>query len=255
MNDLPHPIERSLVIRAPRADVFRYFTDPARFARWWGEGSRIDGRVGGEVRIRYPGGVVARGEVTALEPDRRVAFTYGYENSHPELPPGSSLVTIELLDDPDGTRLRFRHDLPDTKMRDAHVPGWRYHLAVFANVVANERHAGVAGTVDRWFEAWAETDAAARRALLAGCATDDVEVRDAHACLVGRDELHGHIANTHVHLPGLVMKRAGDVRPCQGTALVAWSASGPDGRPVATGTSVLRLTPDGRIAAAIGFAG
>ena len=54
-------LEREITIGAPRETVFAYFTDSERFARWWGAGSRIDPRPGGEVEIRYPnGGRIAR---------------------------------------------------------------------------------------------------------------------------------------------------------------------------------------------------
>ena len=254
MNPLPHSLSRSLVIRAPRDLVFRYFTDNERFARWWGEGSTIDARVGGEVRIVYPNRVVARGAITVFEPDRRIAFTYGYEQGHPELPPAGSLVTIELADDENGTWLAMRHDLPEAKIRDHHVPGWRYHFAVFANVVTAECHRDVAAVVDRWFAAWAETEPRRRRELLAACTTDGVSMQDAWSCLVGRDELDGHIANTHVHLPGMRMRRDGEPRQCQGTALVGWIAADDAGNPRVRGKNVFRLAPDGRIAAAAGFA-
>lgn len=253
MTDLPHSLTRSLVIRAPRAVVFRYFTDPARFARWWGEGSTIEGRVGGAVRIRYPNAVVARGEVRRIETDRLIAFTFGYEKVHPELPPGSSLVTIELHDDPAGTRLEFRHDLPEAKVRDHHVPGWRYHLSVFANVVADEQYAGIAAIVDRWFEAWAEADGAKRRRLLDECTADDVTMQDRYAALRGRDDLDGHIANTHVHVPGVRMQRAGEPRHCQGTAIVEWTATDRSGAPCGKGTNVVRFAADGKIAGVVGF--
>ncbi|MBL8731777.1 MAG: SRPBCC domain-containing protein, partial [Planctomycetes bacterium] len=69
MTDLPHPLTRSLVIHAPAAVVFRYFTASDRFARWWGAGSTIDGRVGGAVRIVYPNGIVAGGSITRFEPE------------------------------------------------------------------------------------------------------------------------------------------------------------------------------------------
>lgn len=253
MNALPHSLSRSLLIRAPREVVFAYFTDSDRFARWWGAGSTIDGRVGGDVKIVYPNRVIARGKVTAFEADTRIAFTYGYENAHPELPPGASLVTIELADDPDGTRLSMRHDLPAPKSRDDHVPGWRYHLAVFANVVTAETHHDVAAVADRWFAAWAETDGGRRLQQLRDCTTDDVAMRDPWSCLVGRDELHGHIANTHVHMPGIVMQRAGAPRQCQGTALVDWVAADGAGRAVARGTNVFRFAPDRRIRDVVGL--
>ena len=256
MNKLLHSLDRSVVIRAPRAVVFRYFTDAARFAQWWGPGSTIRGEVGAEVVIRYPNQIVARGTVTAIEPDRRIVFTYGYENSHPDLPPGRSLVTVELADDLEGTRLSFRHDFETEALRDLHVAGWRYHLAVFANVVANEAHADAAARVDEWFAAWAETDAARRGELLRACTTEDVIVQDAWACVRGRDDLDGHIANCHVHLPGQRLRVAAPPRHCQGTLLVDWTPAVAGAPPAATGggTSVVRLAADGRIAAVVGFA-
>jgi uncharacterized protein YndB with AHSA1/START domain len=36
LGKLEFTIERELVIRAPRALVFRHFTDSERWARWWG---------------------------------------------------------------------------------------------------------------------------------------------------------------------------------------------------------------------------
>jgi hypothetical protein len=58
-DNLTQTLERSVLIHAERATVFRYFTDSARFARWWGEGSSIDARPGGAMRIRYPNGIEA----------------------------------------------------------------------------------------------------------------------------------------------------------------------------------------------------
>ena len=253
MTKLLHRLDRTLVIRAPRPLVFRYFTDSERFARWWGPGSRIDGRVGGEVHIVYPNGVVARGEVTRLEPDRLVAFTYGYEDAQKPVPVGGSLVTVTVADHADGTRLELRHDFAEPVPRDHHVPGWRFQLALFANVAAAEAHARTEANADAWFAAWAETDAARRATLLAGCATDDVTMQDPWSCLAGRDELHAHIGVCLVHAPGTTMRRNGAVRQCQGTALVEWVATAADGSPRGQGTNVLRLAADGRIASVTGL--
>ena len=147
LGKLEFSIARELVIRAPRATVFRYFTDPERWARWWGVGSTIDARPGGALRIVYPGGTSASGEVLELRPPERIVFSYGYDGAGKPIAPGGSRVTIRLGDHPEGTCLTFLHDLADGPTRDHHVQGWRYHLAVFANVVANEAHAGA--TADR----------------------------------------------------------------------------------------------------------
>src|SRR5882672_10308119 len=129
MTDLAFSLDRTIEIRARRATVFRFFTDPVRWARWWGEGSTIDPIVGGVVRIVYPGGERVSGVVRELVPDERIAFTYGYEATGRLIAPGGSLVTITLEALPAGTtRLVLRHDVDAAKVLDEHVQGWRYQL-------------------------------------------------------------------------------------------------------------------------------
>jgi uncharacterized protein YndB with AHSA1/START domain len=253
MNPLAHSLERTILIAATRATVFRYFTDSGRFAAWWGAGSTIDGRPGGAVHIRYPNGVVASGEVVEVVEGERVVFTYGYEDPAKPIHPGGSRVTITLGDEPSGTRLHLRHELADAAIRDQHVPGWRYQLAVFASVAANEQNADLGERVDRYFSLWSEPDATARRAGLATLVAADVAFRDAFSCTRGLEDLSEHLAATQLHMPGLRLRRSGDVRHCQGTAVVDWVAEGPDGQPRATGTNVFDLAPDGRIARIAGL--
>ncbi|HEX5050984.1 MAG TPA: SRPBCC domain-containing protein [Planctomycetota bacterium] len=253
MNTLPHSLDRSLVIRAPRAIVFRYFADAERFARWWGVGSTIDGRVGGKVHIVYPNQVVAGGAITRFEPPGLVAFTYGYADPQKPIPIGGSLVTVTLEEHADGTLLRLHHDLPTEQERDHHAPGWRFQLALFANVVANEHHAELGAMLDRWNLAWAETDQDRRGQLLTTCTTDDVALHDKYACLRGRGDLQDHIRMSQMFMPGIVMTRAGEPRHCQGTALVDWTAADAAGKPCGKGTNVVRLAADGRIASVVGL--
>src|SRR5438093_12291856 len=56
---------------------------------------------------------------------------------------------------------------PTSNPATSSVQGWRYQLSLFANLVANEVHAGAADVVDAWFAAWSEPDAEAREAVLA----------------------------------------------------------------------------------------
>ncbi len=106
MPELPHLLERTLVIEATRATVFRFFTDTDRWAAWWGAGSAIDPRPGGRVLIRYANGIEAQGEVVEIAEPERIVFTYGYESGKP-IPPGSSRVTIRLEAVESGTRLHL----------------------------------------------------------------------------------------------------------------------------------------------------
>src|ERR1700733_5357881 len=63
MDGLNYEVERMVEIQAPRETVFRYFTDSARWAKWWGAGSTIEPSAGGKVYIRHPNAVEVVGEV------------------------------------------------------------------------------------------------------------------------------------------------------------------------------------------------
>ena len=252
---LEHTLERTVLIRAKRETVFRYFTDSERFAAWWGAGSTIDARPGGPLRIRYPNGVLASGEVVEVAPPERIVFTYGYEDPAKPVRPGGSRVVVTLQERRDGTLLHLRHELPDAAARDQHVQGWRYQLAVFANVVTRELSADLGPAVDAFLAASSEKDEARRRTALATIATEDVTFADAFSCTAGIEDLVAHLSAAQMHMPGVVLERAGDVRQCQGTALADWVAKGPDGAPRGRGTNVFELAPDGRIARVVGFWG
>jgi uncharacterized protein YndB with AHSA1/START domain len=248
-------IDRTVLIRAPRETVFRYFTDSARFAAWWGEGSAIDPRPGGRVRIRYPGGVVASGEVVEIAPPSQVVFTYGYETGGSPIPPGGSRVTVRLEAVEDGTLVALRHECADAppEIGAEHVQGWRYQMAVFANVVSREAHADAASRIDAFFSAWNEKDENVRRRLLEQATTDDVRFGDAFSCTSGRDDLVAHLSAVRRFMPGMTISRAGDVRECQGVAIADWVARTGDGTVSGHGASVFGLVADGRIRVATGF--
>lgn len=254
MTGFDHVLERTVTIAARRETVFRYFTDSGRFAAWWGEGSTIEPRPGGAVRIRFPNGIVAGGEVLEIDPVERIVFTYGFESGKP-ISIGASRVTVRLEETPRGTLVRLRHELPTAAARDEHVQGWRYQLAVFANVVAKEEHAGVGDRIDRFFAVWTETEAAKRRAALAEIATEDLAFRDPYSCTVGIDDLVAHVGAAQVHMPGVRLERRGEVRQCQGTAVVDWVAKTADGSERGKGSNVFDLAPDGRITHATGLWG
>jgi uncharacterized protein YndB with AHSA1/START domain len=73
------------VFDAPRALVFKAWTDPAQLAQWWGPKGftnpvcEFDARVGGHLRIhmRAPDGTIypMKGEIREMTPPERLAFT------------------------------------------------------------------------------------------------------------------------------------------------------------------------------------
>ncbi|PYR87861.1 MAG: hypothetical protein DMF84_30450 [Acidobacteria bacterium] len=250
--DLPHTLDRTILIEAPRDLVFRYFTDNARWSAWWGAGSTIDARPGGRVFIRLPGAVEVTGEIVEVAPPTHIVFTYGFVSGKP-IPPGTSRVSIRLETVERGTRVSLSHEFADAAVRDEFVQGWRYQLSLFANVVADEVHGDVERIVDTWFAALAETNEGDRQRALESVATPDVRMRDRFSCIDGLDELAHHVTAAQRFMPGMRLQKSGAVRHCQGTALADWTAVGPDGQPRGQGTNVFALGPDGRIESVTGF--
>ena len=249
---LTHHLDRTIVIAAPRAIVFRFFTDEKRWASWWGTGSAIDPTPGGKLLIRYPDGSQVSGEVLQLEPPERIVFTYGYESGK-MIPPGGSRVTIRLEDDPRGTRLLFLHEFTDAAARDHHVQGWRYQLSLFANIVSNELHANAAAAVDEWCGAWAEDDREKRRQRLAAITIPGVSFRDRFSLITGVDDLNDQIGAAQQFMPGIRLERRGDVRQCQGTVLAEWVALTKDNQERGRGTTVYAFGAGGKIESVTGF--
>jgi uncharacterized protein YndB with AHSA1/START domain len=252
MTPLPNRLDRTVTIQASRETIFGFFTDDARWASWWGAGSTIEARPGGRIRIQYPDGTKASGEVLdVLVPDHLV-FTMGFDSGKP-IPPGSSRVTLRLEAVGSETRLHLTHEFPDATVRDEFVQGWRYQLALFANLVANHAHAGSPTIVDAWLGAWSEPNEETRHATFAHIASPDVRFRDRFSLTDGTADLVAHTGAAQRFMPGLSLKRQGDVRHCQGMVLVDWIAVASDGQERGSGTNVFVFGAGGLIESVTGF--
>jgi uncharacterized protein YndB with AHSA1/START domain len=252
MPDFPYELNRTVVIRAKPETVFRFFTDSARWASWWGAGSTIDAKPGGKVYIRHPNGIETLGEVLDLHAPDRISFTYGFASGKP-IAPGASRVTIRLDADPGGTRLHLVHEFAEAGPRDEHVQGWRFQLSLFANIVANEVYGDAASVVDAWFAAWVIADGEAREETLAAIVAPEIQFRDRFSLLYGLADLTAHIGAAQRFMPGIGLRRKGDVRQCQGTVLANWIALDANEKERMSGTSVFAFDPDGRIRSVTGF--
>ena len=123
------PVDREVIIAAPRELVWACWTDPERLVRWMGKHASIDLRPGGAIRIEYANGAVMVGEVLELNPPARLVFSWGWEDPAEVVRPGGSRVEVDLEARPDGgTRVRVLHlGLPAAEAT-AHGEGWDYFL-------------------------------------------------------------------------------------------------------------------------------
>jgi uncharacterized protein YndB with AHSA1/START domain len=130
-------LEREIFISAAPESVFSFLIDPALMAHWMGSSHKLEPRPGGLFQVEVSPGNIARGVFTEVTPPHRVAFTWGWESRDPELailPPGLSLVEIELVRKESGTLLRLRHSRLPERLSDIHRERWTAHLGCLQNI-------------------------------------------------------------------------------------------------------------------------
>ena len=134
-------VRRETHIPAPPAAVFALLTDPEKILRWMGTEAQLDPREGGLYLVNVTGARFARGSFREVVPVHRLAYSFGWDGSA-AVPPGSSLVEIDLIEQSDGTLLRMTHSgLPNAEQCASHADGWAHYLGRLA-VAAGGRDPG-----------------------------------------------------------------------------------------------------------------
>ena len=253
----------SVNISAEPSTVWKFLSEGQRFASWIGafagqgpmEGTRIDPRVGGEVRVAYPGGNFGVGMITAMESGKRLAMSWGYEDVKQGLPVGSTQIEITLTPTSHGTLVQLTHTgLPSDVVRQGHLGGWKHYLSMLAREAAMAQHQAAAQKAfDTYFRAWIETDEAARLRILAESCEADVRLRTQFACTDGLQKLSEHIAGSLKHMAGFTLLAEGPVQTTHGYARVPWSVLAPGGNPMMRGINVAELSLSGKLASVVSF--
>ncbi|MFL5891696.1 MAG: SRPBCC domain-containing protein [Solirubrobacterales bacterium] len=140
-------------LAAPRNDVFRAWTQPDLFARWFtppGNSSvtaELDVRPGGDYRIKLertqlvPGTSYIVGRYLEVDPPERLVFTFGWEDPPPmagieALETLDSRVTVQFRDRGESTEISITHERLETaELRGFHRWGWETTLEQLAGVV------------------------------------------------------------------------------------------------------------------------
>lgn len=132
MDESTTSIFRELTINADQATVFSFFTDSERLVRWMGVSAKLDPKPGGLLLVEVHPGFSARGEFREIVPVSRLAYSWGWEGSRENVPPGSSLIEIDLSRKNGGTLLRFKHSHLPPEAVPGHTQGWNHYLARLA---------------------------------------------------------------------------------------------------------------------------
>ena len=141
----PLVVRRETYIAAPPATVFAFLTDPEKILSWMGTEATTEAHPDGLYLVKGCGGDrarAARGAFREVVPVHRLAYTFGWEGSE-VVPPGSSLVEIDLIDRDGGTLLRMAHSgLPNAEQCAGHDRGWAHYLGRLA-IAATGRNPGI----------------------------------------------------------------------------------------------------------------
>ena len=136
MNE-PLVVRREVQIAAPPATVFAFLTDPQKILRWMGTQATMEPHPGGLYLVNVTGKDVARGRFTEVIPVHRLAYSFGWDEHDKNVPPGSSLIEIDLIDEANGTLLRMIHSgLPDAASCANHDKGWTHYFARLAQAAS-----------------------------------------------------------------------------------------------------------------------
>jgi uncharacterized protein YndB with AHSA1/START domain len=148
-------VEHEVRVAARPETVFAYFTDPMRMVQWMGAEATLDPRPGGVCRIAFqpstqrveriaadfggdpqaappdPVGVML-GEFVEIDPPRRIAFTWGWEQELLGVPAQSTAVDVSFTPDGDDTIVRLVHRRLPAGAVGFHQAGWGHYLARLA---------------------------------------------------------------------------------------------------------------------------
>lgn len=129
-------VRREMHVAAPPAAVFALLTDPEKILRWMGTEAQLEAKPGGLYFLNVTGAQIARGTFREVVPVHRLAYSFGWEGSE-TVPPDSSLVEIDLIEQAEGTLVRLTHTgLPNAEQCAGHAEGWAHYLDRLATVAA-----------------------------------------------------------------------------------------------------------------------
>ncbi|HUL05257.1 MAG TPA: SRPBCC family protein [Candidatus Acidoferrum sp.] len=128
-------VRREIQVAAPPATIFAFLTDPEKILRWMGSDAAMEPHPGGLYLLKI-NGRTARGSFREVVPVHRLAYSFGWDGDA-DVPPGSGLVEVDLIDRGGGTLVRFAHSgLPNAAEQEGHAKGWTHYLGRLAVAAA-----------------------------------------------------------------------------------------------------------------------
>ena len=110
-------------------------------------------------------------------------------------------------------------------------------------------------TIDSYFAAWNEADAAKRLDHVSAAFADECHYVDPMSDVTSHAGVVDMMEGVRAQFVGASLQRTGDIDPHHTVARFPWNATGADGAVIVAGIDVVVIGDDGRISALAGFFG
>jgi uncharacterized protein YndB with AHSA1/START domain len=103
------------VINASPETLWGFWTESEKISAWLSQDAELDPRPGGIAKLimggnaHKDGEVSTAGEYLVVEPHSHLEFTWGFADEKIGVPPGSSVVAVDLIPQDEGTLVRVTH--------------------------------------------------------------------------------------------------------------------------------------------------
>jgi len=121
-------------------------------------------------------------------------------------------------------------------------------------MIQTEIPSSIRDTLDGYFAMWNETDPARRAQIIAATWTENARYVEPLMVVEGREDLNAGVMGMQAQFPGHTLRPTGQIDTHHDRVRWRWELIGPiGGEPLAAGTNVGELAPDGRLRQVTGF--
>ncbi len=125
-------LKRQVRVNASPETVYKYLTEAALIAKWFGRKVTFEAKAGGACRIEMNDRDVAAGKIVELKRPEKVVYTFGWEAKDNPIRPGSTTVEITLKPEGAATLVTLVHTGLPAPTVEMHGMGWDLYMGRLA---------------------------------------------------------------------------------------------------------------------------
>jgi uncharacterized protein YndB with AHSA1/START domain len=127
--------QHHVVLDSPASEVYRLLTTVDGLVKWIAVDAVVDPVPGGRLQWTHENGATMVGRFVELDPPRRLVFSYGWKDDLMGVPPESTTVEIDLVEEDGRTTLSLVHKSLPSDVVDEHRRGWVFFISQMQRAV------------------------------------------------------------------------------------------------------------------------